>query len=955
MKKKIVLLSATLLASTVSLSAVIFLSGNAGNISFATDKPSSLSCEYYFNEANGYKSIYELNDSRLNGTDISNVTTWGTVTCTYTDNSGNYSQFIQSTDKNGDYAGTCLYSIDENDVFPVGSVVTVKGLMTLYNGMSEMKNCTVTKDYDSNPSPVVAKELTKLPERTDSDFTDYRLMGTIKVNISEVSFGAIASSRESIMTLPNGNTMKAFFNNISNRQSIINKINEVRNNNQKADVTGYLTTFSNNNTGNPSLQILLRDPDDIVPVASTKQVESISASANKTFIYNDTISNSDFDVYAYYNDGSSSKIFDFNIVNYSDIDTHQIGLSEVQFSYTHNGKTVYTSLSINIVDSIYSIFVSNPIEVYAPNELFVEPKVYGESASDTIDISNNVTFTGFNSTYIKDDEITVSYVNSVGRTITTEYDYHVSNVHSFWLNGPKLEFTVGESYDYPTVYATFDYSPHNDIDVSSRTVTTGFDSSSAGLCDVTIRLGSYSYTYTVAIVDDVFVEELVLDNVVYSYDVGDNFIKPTVYAHYSNDTYEDVTNYCVFAGFSSLFAGKITITVTYDDVSTSYSVTINDYDLEHIYISEYFISWPSKYYDTGNYFSVDYNYEVYRGVKSDGDAMKLLPLDSLYEESLGGAFYNISPIKDIKSISLEYKVNMEGEGDLPKIYYGENHYDDNYVTLDYSSSYTAYTLSLSSSEEANYFRIDSGDCTLTINSIDIYYTDRTTEHGYSFVEYDANEGYSRIAPVRYTGTTFVDGETYVDFPTAIDPTTHSVTSTKRYYYYSYEYIELHPYLKDEAAMTNPTDVCNYYLAFGCAPANYGKSGTVNPLKDGLDLPSKSQVDSLFGSDARLIQQYSRTSGYATKLPYYGSTVLYYEFDIDMDGTYTTRNRQVGRIVGWASGFIGSDYGNGTQPICLYTDDHYGTFKEYNNYGGYMPRFSVDTNIAGAKWSSPITY
>ena len=160
-------------------------------------------------------------------------------------------------------------------------------------------------------------------------------------------------------------------------------------------------------------------------------------------------------------------------------------------------------------------------------------------------------------------------------------------------------------------------------------------------------------------------------------------------------------------------------------------------------------------------------------------------------------------------------------------------------------------------------------------------------------------------------------------------------------------------MKSDATMTDPVDVANYFQAFGCAPANYGSKSTISSFRDGKTTPTKDEVDSLFGSNARLVSKYTRTDGYATSVPYYGTTPVYYELDIS-DGSYSTSNRGSSRVVAWATGFAELDYGNGSQCVCTYTDDHYATFAEYNNLGGFMPRFNAERMIAGTRWSLPIT-
>jgi len=78
---------------------------------------------------------------------------------------------------------------------------------------------------------------------------------------------------------------------------------------------------------------------------------------------------------------------------------------------------------------------------------------------------------------------------------------------------------------------------------------------------------------------------------------------------------------------------------------------------------------------------------------------------------------------------------------------------------------------------------------------------------------------------------------------------------------------------------------------------------------------------------------------------------YYELDFDVDGTYTTSSRGVGRLVAFQEGFEATGYSN--KPVIVYTDDHYSTFMEYNNYGGFETRFNGES-YATFHWINPLT-
>lgn len=874
MKKKRLLI-ASFLSIGLSISAVFILSNNAIDLTFANrSKPDSLDCSYYFDNSE-YTSIYDLNVSRLDsGSDLTNVTTWGTVTCSYYNNS-NYSQFIQSTDKNGNVGATCLYNVGQDNIYPVGTVVSVTGTMTLFNGMSEMTNCVITKDYDYNPSPVEPLEITSLPDKDDPDFTDIRYMGTREVHLSNVSLGEITSSRQCMATLSNGNQVLLFYNSISEKSAINNKINSIRTNDNKANVTGYVTCYSSNNTGTPSLQVLIRHASDIEEIVEEKTIDYLYVSTDKSFYYMDEITMSDFTATVYYTDGTSSIVNNAYITN--TVDTSTIGQHVIEFAYEHDGNTYTDSMNIIVTNAIGSIKVEDPVQLYTFNEEFIAPAVYGKSATYEVEITGDVEFTGFDSNQHYDYNGTVyaSYTNSVGRELTTSYDYLVTEVHSLTAINNKTEFNINEAFDNPTVYAIFSNDLSKQVDVSNRVTFSGFDSSSAGYVEVYISLGNYQTSYEVEIINDVPVE-------LYEYDV---------------------------------------------------SVSI------------------SGSYDTGSY-GRSGDFEYYRAVKTSGYICKIIPLtrQSGCEEPIGGALYNINPIKDIDHITFTYKTSGSGVKS-PKLYCGENNYDDSEFVLTTSIIDKEVTVDLST-KQVNYFKFDSGDSTLFLQSVTAYYSGANTSHGSSFVNHTTGTGEYRIAPTTYSGT-LIDGVSYVDVPTSFDTSTCTVLSTKRYTYYSYEYVYEHPEVISSATMTSPADVCNYFEAFGCAPANYGSKSSLS-LKDGKTLPSVSEVDELFGSDARCISKYSRTGGYATSVPYYGSTPTYYELDIDTNGYYRTSSRQVGRIVAWATGFTGSDYGYGSQVVCTYTDDHYSTFKEYNNYGGFLARFNTERSVMGAVRGNPTT-
>lgn len=304
-------------------------------------------------------------------------------------------------------------------------------------------------------------------------------------------------------------------------------------------------------------------------------------------------------------------------------------------------------------------------------------------------------------------------------------------------------------------------------------------------------------------------------------------------------------------------------------------------------------------------------------------------LVSFNDLSLPGAFNNVNPINNITEMSITYK----GDG---YVKFGTSDCED--FVIDLPSKSTSGTYKFDVDNDAAYFSIEATE-KMTITEVFIKFSGDNVAESSSNTTSD-----TRIAATRFSGT-LVDGVSKVDFPiegTVIDGQ-YKVTKTKTYTYYSYDYVESHLGSLDieEIAITEPMDIANYYIAFGCIPFNY--VGTTNEV--GGDFASKSTpctdldyATSIFGKYTRQVSQYNRTSGYGSAVPY-GTKQKYLEFDFDGDGTYYKNGnftRGSNRIVIWSQGW--TNY-NG-DPTAVYTDDHYDTFREYLNNGSWGQSFKA---------------
>lgn len=400
----------------------------------------------------------------------------------------------------------------------------------------------------------------------------------------------------------------------------------------------------------------------------------------------------------------------------------------------------------------------------------------------------------------------------------------------------------------------------------------------------------------------------------------------------------DVTGYldCFDNGYSAYMRLLVRSTSDIATEGFSYSVTLN---------SSTYGSIGS--YSTGNYEQESVSgvsFEHYRAVSSytGSDFIALLPYVNYFGDgSAAGALYNTSSISGIESIAISYRTSLSS-GVRPVLSYGANIATASQVQLNLTTSNATSTIEISN---ANFFKVSTTESTLYIQSIVIEYNGSGPSDSYTYL--GSGDGLYRINPIVNTESLY--NGLSVAVPTSISRSGnyYTVTSTKNYTYYTFSYIQSNPGLADAAAHTNPLDVAAYFTTFGTYPANY-------VLKS-----SYSSAYSVFGDDARCVSVYSRTDGYATAVPYKadGSGYpQYYECDIDLDGTYSSNNRGVGRVVCWEYGFDPSKGATSydASPVCVYTDDHYATFQEYLNTGSYGTRFNSEMLYTPYVWGAPTT-
>jgi len=344
----------------------------------------------------------------------------------------------------------------------------------------------------------------------------------------------------------------------------------------------------------------------------------------------------------------------------------------------------------------------------------------------------------------------------------------------------------------------------------------------------------------------------------------------------------------------------------------------------------------SQGYRTGDYDEYsNYNIGCYRTYGSSGRIFTtILATPNYLGTEQPSCVYNLEAIKGIEKIEISYSTLAN----FYLLYSNDKSYSNRIDIL--SSNNNVVTLELE--ENASYFKICSTTKDVTLNYVTVYYNDKTKVSNSEDLNYYQNK--INLDDLYHEYDNLEDGLTR-QIPSNIvinDNKTYSVTEYKEYTYHTLSYLETHKEEANSLALTDPVDVSNYYMLFHTWPLNYFE-------KEDLSFGA-----TYFTSEKlRRVSPYSRIDGYATSVPYKNEpnkdTPIYYELDFDASGYYSTTNRGTGRLVVWHYGFTSDSYD--TNPVIVYTDDHYATFKEYLNYGVFGQNFNAEKHSTGYKFSA----
>lgn len=368
---------------------------------------------------------------------------------------------------------------------------------------------------------------------------------------------------------------------------------------------------------------------------------TVSKMPNKTTYYQGELFDSTgLEVSKTYNDGTSESTTDYEL---SGFDSSSAGTKTI--TVTTSGKTTTFEISVSEA-SITAISVTtmpSKVNYHVGKEFDSTGIVVTATASDgnTIDVTKDCTYSGFDSSSPKQCEITVHYGSF---TCTFEVTIIRLTILEVTHMPTKTKYFTGETFDSTGLIITAYYDNGTSEQVTDYTLSNP-DMSTYGNKTVTVTFDGKTVDFSILVVDISGIEVKTMPTKT-EYPKGDVFDTTglSILVKYTDGTSETITTGFEVSGFDSSSVGEKTITVTYKTHTTTFKVAV--YDLSGIRIT----SFPSKvYYKIGETF--DPSGLTVAAVRQDGTEKEITDYDiSGFDSSSAGS----------KTITVSYNVTANG-------------------------------------------------------------------------------------------------------------------------------------------------------------------------------------------------------------------------------------------------------------------------------------------------------
>ena len=333
------------------------------------------------------------------------------------------------------------------------------------------------------------------------------------------------------------------------------------------------------------------------PELIIKEVAKIEVTANPTktsYIQNyNNLNLSGGKIRVTYNDGSTTT------KNMSDSDVSVTGFDKTKLgtqtlTVTHEGKKATFTVTV-VEKSVTKIEVSaNPTKtsyIQNYNNLNLSggkiKVTYDDKSTNTVDMtSTDITVTGFDKTKLGTQILTITYKGFTTTFTVTVVEKSVSKIEvttkptktSYIQNYEDLNLAGGK------ITVTYDDTSTTTIDMTNANVTvTGFDNTTRGTKTLTVKYSGKTTTFTVSVVARSITKiEVSTKPTKTSYiqnyetlNLSGGKIKVT-YDDKSTTTIDMTDEGVTVTGFSNTTIGEKTITIKYQEKTTTFKVTIVD-------------------------------------------------------------------------------------------------------------------------------------------------------------------------------------------------------------------------------------------------------------------------------------------------------------------------------------------------------------------------------------------
>ncbi len=328
-------------------------------------------------------------------------------------------------------------------------------------------------------------------------------------------------------------------------------------------------TIGSANTGLTDANIHTAEPT-LTEISVTVQPDKV------VYWVGETLDTTGLVLTATYNDGTTAAITDGFTV--SGFDSAIAGNQSITVTYEEKTTTFTVIVNQPVITDL--LIKTNPDKlVYWVGEtLDTTGLVLTATYSDGNDeiVTEGFTVSGFDSSTAGDQIVTVTYEDKTAIFIVTVNEPYLTDI-SINTQPDKLAYWIGERLDITGLSLTAFYS-----DGSSKTVTegftvSGFDSSTAGDQTITVAYEEKIAIFTVT-VNEPYLTDISINTKPYKvvYLTGENLdiTGLTLTAIYSDNSTETVTEGFTVSGFDSTTAGHITVTVTYEDKTASFEVSV---------------------------------------------------------------------------------------------------------------------------------------------------------------------------------------------------------------------------------------------------------------------------------------------------------------------------------------------------------------------------------------------